>query len=581
MTKLENGQLEIGLPLQQPAAAETRARAPSSSRSTTEPRGAQRPTARAAASWGGAGREEREERDRRGRRGRGRGRGREIAWSAPRARAARRTGDSICRRHAASRDGAGGRRRRGRRRHAGERLTRNEAFDLVRRAVETLTTDDEDTTRASDVRQRARELLGRDSESLNDRMFIRILKDAHDGGVIDLRRRGDDFEVARAAEAVPVADQVARAERAAAPPAPSFGTATRASAWVRAASAAAAAADSVRRRPNCSPSASSTSRARRRRVRDRGAVPSQTPLAAAPKRARAETAPAEPRGRVAPEARPSRNANVSGAAERRSRDAAASEPAPAAPAAAKAKRAHGGKDSHRRARAKKTAPKTESRRAAAARRSRAAAPALPRAFYDRPTELVARDLLGAVLECRTREGIATRADRRDRGLPRRARSRLPRRRRSNRAHRSALRRARHRVRVFHLRHVLVLQRRHARRGAPSAVLVRALEPLEGIDLMRERRRLRSPRDTDLTNGPGKLCLALGITGEHNRVPLDEPPLVIRRGVDVPREAVTSRRGSASHALPIGPSAGSSPTVPSCPRRRQRLFGAALTADSRA
>src|SRR4029078_5426460 len=82
----------------------------------------------------------------------------------------------------------------------GERLTRNEAFDLVRRAVETLTTDDDDATRASEVRRRAWELLGRDSESLSDRMFIRILKDAHDGGVIDLRRRGDDFEVARAAE---------------------------------------------------------------------------------------------------------------------------------------------------------------------------------------------------------------------------------------------------------------------------------------------------------------------------------------------------------------------------------------------
>jgi hypothetical protein len=106
---------------------------------------------------------------------------------------------------------------------AGERLTRNEAFDLVRRAVETLTTDDDGTTRASDIRQRAREVLGRDSESLNERMFIRILKDAHDSGVIDLRRRGDDFEVARAAEAVPVADQVARADAAAAPPRPSLG----------------------------------------------------------------------------------------------------------------------------------------------------------------------------------------------------------------------------------------------------------------------------------------------------------------------------------------------------------------------
>ena len=102
----------------------------------------------------------------------------------------------------------------------GERLTRNEAFDLVRRAVETLTTDDEDATRASAIRSRARELLGRDSESLNERMFVRILKDAHDAGVIDLRRRGDDFEVARATEVAPVAEQVARADAAAAPPRP-------------------------------------------------------------------------------------------------------------------------------------------------------------------------------------------------------------------------------------------------------------------------------------------------------------------------------------------------------------------------
>jgi hypothetical protein len=106
---------------------------------------------------------------------------------------------------------------------SGERLTRNEAFDLVRRAVETLTTDDDDATRASAVRQRTREILGRDSESLNERMFIRILKDAHDAGIVDLRRRGDDFEVARAADAVPVADQVARADAAAAPPRPSLG----------------------------------------------------------------------------------------------------------------------------------------------------------------------------------------------------------------------------------------------------------------------------------------------------------------------------------------------------------------------
>ena len=97
---------------------------------------------------------------------------------------------------------------------AGERLTRSEAFDLVRRAVAEVAPGDE-SVRASEVRRRARQLLGRDSESLSERMFVRILKDAHDEDIIDLRRRGDDFEVARAAEAASVAQQVAEREQAA------------------------------------------------------------------------------------------------------------------------------------------------------------------------------------------------------------------------------------------------------------------------------------------------------------------------------------------------------------------------------
>ena len=90
---------------------------------------------------------------------------------------------------------------------SGERLTRSEAFDLVRRAVESLVSGDESTS-ASAARERAFALLGRNSESLSARNFERVLQDAHDANMIDLRRRGNDFELARAAEAASIVEQL-------------------------------------------------------------------------------------------------------------------------------------------------------------------------------------------------------------------------------------------------------------------------------------------------------------------------------------------------------------------------------------
>ena len=93
----------------------------------------------------------------------------------------------------------------------GERLTRDEALSLLRKAVAELTTSEDSPVPASAVRRKARELLGRDSETLDERFFLRILRDAHDADVIDLRKRGDDYEVAPAAAATSVADQLAAA----------------------------------------------------------------------------------------------------------------------------------------------------------------------------------------------------------------------------------------------------------------------------------------------------------------------------------------------------------------------------------
>ena len=75
-------------------------------------------------------------------------------------------------------------------------------------------------------------------------------------------------------------------------------------------------------------------------------------------------------------------------------------------------------------------------------------------------------------------------------------------------------------------------------GHPAAVLIRALEPLEGLPLMR-RRRSRAPwrkgkppvDDHELCRGPGNLCRAMGITLEDNTRSLVRGPLTVHdRGV---------------------------------------------------
>jgi uncharacterized protein (TIGR00288 family) len=193
LTKLENGQFEVGPPRSgaAPVAGESAAESPA-------PRLAAARTEEGEAS-------DRPRRSRRGGRGRDRDRERTprpaqtqaaptgaaeptaIAEEAPRPAAASTNGDAIG--------------------SSGLRLTREDAFSLVRRAV-----GETGPARASQVRTTARQLLGRDSESLSERNFLRILQDAHDADLIDLRRRGADFEVAPAAPSTSVSEQLAAAE---------------------------------------------------------------------------------------------------------------------------------------------------------------------------------------------------------------------------------------------------------------------------------------------------------------------------------------------------------------------------------
>ncbi|NNF23118.1 MAG: DNA-3-methyladenine glycosylase [Saprospiraceae bacterium] len=81
-----------------------------------------------------------------------------------------------------------------------------------------------------------------------------------------------------------------------------------------------------------------------------------------------------------------------------------------------------------------------------------------------------------------------------------------------------------------------------------AILIRAVEPLEGLETMTVRRQGVS--NYNLTNGPGKLCQALGITRDQNSVRLytKDSPIYILKGVDIPEsEIIRSPRVGISYA----------------------------------
>lgn len=169
-------------------------------------------------------------------------------------------------------------------------------------------------------------------------------------------------------------------------------------------------------------------------------------------------------------------------------------------------------------------------------RARAAGslPLAPR-FYDRDTALVARELLGAVLECRMPEGLT--------------RGRIVETEAYLGPHDPACHAAAgltERNRALHgppgTAYVYFIYGMHwcvnavtRETGHGSAVLIRALEPLDGLAMMRARRGARLERE--LTSGPARLCEALGIDGRLNGAPLDRGVLRILAGTPVPAAAV--------------------------------------------
>jgi DNA-3-methyladenine glycosylase len=172
---------------------------------------------------------------------------------------------------------------------------------------------------------------------------------------------------------------------------------------------------------------------------------------------------------------------------------------------------------------------------------------LPRSFYARDVLVVAREAIGKLLVHRGPDGtVAGRIVETEayRGPEDRA------------AHSFGGRRTRRTEAMFgpagHAYVFLVYGLHHqfnlvtGEQGEPQAVLVRAAEPVSGLDVMASRRGLSAGR-VELTNGPGRLCQAFGIDQAHYGRDLCAGDLFLTDG---PRLAVTrSRRVGVEYAGP--------------------------------
>lgn len=165
---------------------------------------------------------------------------------------------------------------------------------------------------------------------------------------------------------------------------------------------------------------------------------------------------------------------------------------------------------------------------------------LPEAFYSRPTLELARHLLGKILVKVTDEGVTA-------GIIVETEAYLG--AEDQAAHSFKNRRTKRTEIMFSKPGHVYTYAMHthclvnvvsAEEGNPQAVLIRAVEPYIGLELMQERRPV--DQQVNLTNGPGKLTKSLGIhMGDYGRTFL-EPPLFIAEGLQVENISTGPRIG---------------------------------------
>jgi DNA-3-methyladenine glycosylase len=153
-------------------------------------------------------------------------------------------------------------------------------------------------------------------------------------------------------------------------------------------------------------------------------------------------------------------------------------------------------------------------------------PILKRAFYERPTVEVARDLLGKIVVHGPTAGTVVETEAYPGGddfASHSARGITPR-------TRVIFGPPGHAYVYFIYGMYQCLNLVCEPNGTPGCVLVRALEPLTGIGIM-QGRRPAARKVEDLANGPGKLTLALAITLQHNGADVTRGSLVVREPVE--------------------------------------------------